>query len=93
MAAAVVGACVLTGSAAAPAILVGAGIGAGLSYGAQVLSNYEAGLHGGDMWHVNPLGVIQGAFYGALTGAVAGVMAVLAEKHIRSKTVHNNLVL
>jgi RHS repeat-associated protein len=70
-----IGATVVTGGAAAPAILWGAGIGAGIGYGAQVVGNYLQGL-GDAAWttNIDPWGILRGGLYGMVSGAVAGAL-------------------
>ncbi|MCQ3979337.1 MAG: hypothetical protein DPW09_38445 [Anaerolineae bacterium] len=73
------GALVLTGGAALAPILLGAGLGAGIGYGAQVWNNYQQGQNGWDAWinHINWGSVGWAAFHGAVAGAAAEIIAPL----------------
>jgi len=55
---------------------VGAAIGAGISYGAQVYNNYQNGMSGADAWRCVKVGdILIGAGAGAVAGAVGFVGA------------------
>ena len=69
---------VASGGAALVPIAIGAGIGGGIAYGAQVWGNYQHGLRGPAMWkHIDWWAVAQGAFHGAVSAAAAELIAPL----------------